>query len=311
MPKFFMSSGLPFVIATALLASAFSLQAHGAQTAPIPDLSGYWGREMLNLEAPPSGPAPITNTARRPDGTINDIAVRLGDFASPMLQPEASQLLRNRAEFSRAGNSIPDPHNQCWPEPPPFTLAIELGMQLLQKRDEVLLIYLYNNNVRRVRLNQPHPMPLTPSWLGDSVGHYEGDTLVIDTVGIKAGPLAVIDRYGTPFSERMHVIERYRRIDAASAREAQEKHRRTIDPPGAPNIFADAYGQGLLDDSPNAKGLQVEVTVDDPGIFNRIWKGLVTYRNLIGRYPEVVCAENLREANGPDKKPPVDDTPDF
>ena len=41
------------------------------------------------------------------------------------------------------------------------------------------------------RRNQPHPAQVTPSWYGDSVGHYEGDTLVIDTVGVKTGPLAM------------------------------------------------------------------------------------------------------------------------
>ena len=46
--------------------------------------------------------------------------------------------------------------------------------------------------VRRVRMNQLHPAQVTPSWYGDSVGHYEGDTLVIDTVGVKTGPLAMV-----------------------------------------------------------------------------------------------------------------------
>jgi len=50
----------------------------------------------------------------------------------------------------------------------------------------------------QVRLNQPHPANVTPSWYGDSVGHYEGDTLVIDTVGIKIGPFSMVDMYGRP-----------------------------------------------------------------------------------------------------------------
>ena len=51
--------------------------------------------------------------------------------------------------------------------------------------------------------------PVTPAWYGDSVGHYEGDTLVIDTVGIKVGPFAMVDMYGTPHSAALHVVERY------------------------------------------------------------------------------------------------------
>ena len=61
-----------------------------------------------------------------------------------------------------------------------------------------MLIY-NSSDVRRVRVNDRHPEPLTPSWYGDSVGHYEGDTLVIDTVGDNFGNcpccvLGVLDR---------------------------------------------------------------------------------------------------------------------
>jgi hypothetical protein len=58
-------------------------------------------------------------------------------------------------------------------------------------------------------LNQPHSAQVSPFWYGDSVGHYEGDTLVIDTVGIKVGRYSMIDWYGTPHTEALHVVERY------------------------------------------------------------------------------------------------------
>ena len=61
---------------------------------------------------------------------------------------------------------------------------------------------------------------MTPSWYGDSVGHYEGDTLVIDTVGIKIGPFAMVDMYGTPHSPALHVVERYRLLDYEDAKDA-------------------------------------------------------------------------------------------
>jgi hypothetical protein len=50
-------------------------------------------------------------------------------------------------------------------------------------------------------MNEPHPARVTPSWYGDSVGHYEGDTLVIDTIGVKIGPISMVDMYGTPHTE--------------------------------------------------------------------------------------------------------------
>jgi hypothetical protein len=76
-------------------------------------------------------------------------------------------------------------------------------------------------------MNQPHAAQVLPSWYGDSVGHYEGDTLVIDTVGIKIG-VAMIDWYGTPHTQALHVVERYRLIDYEAAKEAQERALRKI-----------------------------------------------------------------------------------
>ena len=91
---------------------------------------------------------------------------------------------------------------------------------LLQQGDRITMLYDEDHEVRRVRMNAQHPAKLTPSWYGDSVGHYEGDTLVIDTVGFKLGPFSAVDQYGTPFTEALHVVERYRLIDYDAAREA-------------------------------------------------------------------------------------------
>jgi hypothetical protein len=275
----------------------------------IPMLSGHWGRTNFNLEQPPTGPRFIANTLKKRDGTIDDDMARVGDFTNPILTPQAAAILKQHGEFSRAGNSIPDPHNQCWPEPPPFVLAIQVELFLLQQKDHVTLIYVNGQVVRHVRLNVPHPEHVTPSWQGDSVGHYEGDTLVIDTVGIKPqGPLSVIDRYGTPFSDALHVVERYRLIDGKDAVEAMLKHRRTFTTDPAPVEF-DIYG-GEFDWDTTRKGLQVEVTVDDPKMFTQPWKGLVTYRPQ-SRWPEMVCAESLRESTGPERQVPIAERPDF
>src|SRR6266849_6131659 len=81
-----------------------------------------------------------------------------------------------------------------------------------------------DHQVRHVRMNVPHSDHPTPAWQGESVGHYEGDTLVIDTIGQKVGPLSMVDRFGTPFSAALHVSERYRLIDGATARDLQQKH---------------------------------------------------------------------------------------
>jgi hypothetical protein len=283
--------------------------ATAAEMSRIPALSGHWGRTNFNLEQPASGPKFIANTLNKSDGTIDDDTARVGDFTSPLLQPGAAAILKQHGEFSRAGKSIPDPHNQCRPEPPPFVLTIQVEVLLLQEKDKVTLIYVNGQVVRHVRLNAPHPERVTPSWQGDSVGHYEGDTLVIDTIGIKPqGPLAVIDRYGTPFSDALHVVERYRLIDGAEAAEAMRRHRRTFTADPAPVQF-DIYG-AEFDWDTSRKGLQVEVTVDDPKTFTQPWTGLLTYRPQT-RWPEMICAENLRESTGPDRDVPIDTAPDF
>jgi len=97
------------------------------------------------------------------------------------------------------------------------------AIQILQQPDKVAILYTYDHQIRHVRLNQSHPAHVTPTWYGDSVGHYEGDTLVIDTVGIKVGPFATVDWYGTPHTEALHVVERYRFIDDEAAKEGWER----------------------------------------------------------------------------------------
>jgi len=258
----------------------------------IPDLSGQWGRDMLFFEPPPSGPGPVVRVDRKADGTmvVQDpcctIVQRwLGDHMSPILKPEAARAVKKFADLSYSGTVTPDLHNSCWPEPPPYVMGLHFGMQILQQRDEVTLLYLLYNTVRRVRLNAPHPKNVTPSWQGHSVGWYEGGTLVIDTIGIKVALLSTVDAFGTPHSEALHVVERYRLIDGEAAAEAQRKH-------GAIYRPVPPYGRGTIDPDTAKKGLQVEFTVEDEGIFTTPWSGRVTYRRLIGNWPEAVCAEN-------------------
>jgi len=77
---------------------------------------------------------------------------------------------------------------------------------------------------------------------GDSVGHYEGDTLVIDTVGIKIGPFAMVDMYGTPHTEKLHVVERYRLVDYAPPRTRSTATPRRIPTPARLGTSTPATG---------------------------------------------------------------------
>jgi hypothetical protein len=131
-------------------------------------------------------------------------------------------------------------------------------------------------------MNVAHSEHPAPTWLGESVGHYEGGTLVIDTIGQKVGPLSMVDMYGTPFSAALHVIERYRLIDGATARDLQLTHESAYFGAGTLNPTVSEYGIKIDPDS-TKPGLQVEITVDDPLTFTTPWSAFVTYRTYFGR----------------------------
>jgi hypothetical protein len=308
------------LVALSCAAALFCLAGCTESAPPIPDLSGQWGRDWFFFEPPASGPGPVISIERRPDGTLVDEPM-IGDPLNPILRPAAAEAVRRQGEINRSGRLAPDAHNQCWPEPPPFTLSLQFGVQILQERDKVTFTYLADQHVRHVRLNVPHAENVIPTWEGDSVGRFEGDTLVIDTVGIKAGPFATVDQYGTPYSEALHVIERYRLIDGKAAADAQDRHMRTyFDPTGDTSklpfeALSPFYGRGPLDPDTNHPGLQVEITVEDPGMFTTPWAALVTYRPVLAEppvaWPEAICAEGARQAFGLEHKIPTANTPDF
>jgi hypothetical protein len=171
----------------------------------------------------------------------------------------------------------------------------------------VIFLYLRNHEFRHVRLNRPHPARIEPSWYGDSVGRYEGDTLVIDTVGVRPGPFAMLDMYGTPFSPALHVVERYRLIDYGEAKEALDRGFKE-------NI---RFGPGVqsLEFDPNYRGkhLQLQFTVEDDGVFTTPWTATITYAVPLGRWEEHVCAEGRRGyfSNGREAQVPTAERPDF
>jgi len=184
-----------------------------ATTASVPDFSRKWTHPYFGVGPPLSGPGPVT---RRPGRLL------VGDSTNPILKPAAAEAVKKHGEIELGGDAAPNPRNQCWPEGVPFVFR-NTGMQMLHQPHQITFLYDEDNIVRRVRMNQPHPVPVTPSWYGDSVGHYEGDTLVIDTVGVKVGPFAMVDMYGTPHTEALHVVERYRLLDYESANESENQ----------------------------------------------------------------------------------------
>jgi hypothetical protein len=291
-------------------ASAFGQTA--GPSGSIPDLSGIWGRNWFFFEPPLSGPGPIASKLRRPNGTL--IAIPLvGDDGNPILTPQAVEAVKKRGEMELSGVVPPNPGNQCWPEPTPYTLSHQQAVQIIQQKDQVILIYLRDHKVRHVRMNVTHSEHPTLTWQGESIGHYEGDTLVIDTIGQKIGPLSMVDTYGTPFSLALHVIERYRLIDGATARDLQLTHESAYFGAGTSNPGTSEYGIKIDPDS-SKPGLQVEITVDDPATFTSPWSAFVTYRHILRDFPwpEGVCAENTSGAGSAWMSlVPQADKPDF
>jgi hypothetical protein len=141
----------------------------------------------------------------------------------------------------------------------------------------ITMLYQRDHTVRWIHLNQEHPKNLKPSWYGHSVGHYEGDTLVIDTIGMN--DLTGVDRFNTPHTTALHVTERYRMVE-------------------------------------NGLALRVDVTVEDPGAFTMPWHARAHYRRqalgATGTIEEIVCAENNYDILTRKEFPiPRDDSPDF
>ena len=219
------------IVATTAAASLFSSPAFTQQPSQggvsTPNFSGMWAHPSFpSFEPPALGPGPVLNRARVPDGPQKGRASNrqsVGDNSNPNLKPYAAEIVKKRGEIELSGALLATPRNQCWPEPVPF-IFMDFGIEILQQADKTIILYFEGYEVRHVRMNGSHPPQLKPSWYGDLVGHYEGDTLVIDTLGIKADrPLAMVDWYGTPYTQALHVVERYRLIVYEAAKGALDR----------------------------------------------------------------------------------------
>jgi hypothetical protein len=273
--------------------------AHGGEesAASIPDFSGIWVHSIPGFEPLASGPTSLVNRSRR--SGISNLLQLVGDYTNPILKPAAAEVVKKHGEISLNGIGYPTPRNQCWPGGVPFVFPSG-ATQLLQQPDKVTILYNYDHQVRQVRLNKPHPAQVAPSWYGDSVGHYEGDTLIIDTVGIKVGPYAMVDWYGTPHTEALHVVERYRLLDYKAAKDGFER-----------DAKENQVALGIRDANYPGKYLQLQFTVEDEGVFTTPWTATLTYVRDPAGWPEMVCAENIQWYSGKNAEVPRAAKPDF
>ena len=265
------------VLSRALFATALAAFTGSALSAPakdsIPELGGrefawnvnFWDYQ---LEPPPgSGHGPMKTDPRYPynsqiqnGGLFRDgeLTVSIMDTKDPILKPWAAQAIQQTNDELLSGKrKLPfNAQSRCWPGGVPGQLLFLEPVYFIQTPTDVYILWQRNSIVRRVRLTDKHSPNVKPSWFGDSIGHYEnGDTLVVDTIGIKGGQFHYIDNFRTPHSDKLHVVERF-----------------TI--------------------APDAKSLTAIVRVEDPDTFNapltlkNIWR-----RNNVS-IEESVCADD-------------------
>jgi len=241
-----------------------------------------WGRNSKDFDTMPSGPKPLKNMNRDENGVADDHAL-VGDYLNPILTPYAAAIVKEKGDLALMGG-FPNSRDQCRPIAPPFTFAIQFDFHILQKNNgDLSIVYHDNNEFRAIRMNATHPAKVVASPTGDSIGHWDGDTLVIDTVGVKVDKFTSVDRFGTPQTEAMHIVERYRLIDGAQARADVARYEKSE---GTIGGRVDGYDRAAK------KGLRLEVTMEDPKVFTAPLTGVVTYLPLRTGWREYICADN-------------------
>ena len=152
-----------------------------------------------------------------------------------------------------------DPQGFCLPPAGPRMMTTPYPMEIIQLPEQKRILMIYEGGAHVWRLiymdgrSHPEGDALNPTWMGHSVGHWDGDTLVIDTVGFNEGTW--IDMGGKPHTDQLHLIERLTRTDLYT--------------------------------------LHYEATIDDPAAYNAPWKVRfdVTW-DPNGQIQEYICQEN-------------------
>jgi hypothetical protein len=256
------------IIARGAFVCAFAAMAIGpaASQQAIPDFSsnlqgwvGLNGGGPFYEAAPGREPGPVVYDPLypfEPNGTGKQPTFRIADLSNPNLMPWVKDAMKKDIDEIQAGKkSAFTPQSSCVPAGVPFFMGYggPDPLVFLQTPKTVWILWREDNQYRRVDMNVPHSANVKPSWYGESVGHYEGDTLVIDTIGLNAK--TVVDIYRTPHTEQLHVIERWRKTDGG-------------------------------------KMMEVVFTVEDPGAFYKPWTAMRRYRLIEQEPVEKICAEN-------------------
>jgi len=262
-----------------LIGAAAVHEAMAASAPPVfsPTAQTAWVGIGIGAFAPvPGSPAPVgQDPAHRyvPNGTPGEQPTqRISDVSNPNLKQWAKDVMKKDNDEVLAGKFAFTARSSCIAAGVPGHLVLLGGaLFIVQTPDEVTMIFDSNAETRHIRLNESHSANPKPSWYGESVGHYEGDTLVVDTIGLNNQTF--LDNYRTPHTDKLHVTERWRLIE-------------------------------------NGAKIEVLLTLDDPDTFNTPFKALRQYERVNRTFVEDVCAEN-NSVNLFDYGTPTADKPDF
>jgi hypothetical protein len=182
------------------------------------------------------------------------------DGKLPPLLPWATELLEKRILLSQQGVPFANTLTRCLPGGVPLMMfGAPYPIQILETPGQVTMLFEEQNHFRLIYLIGGHPDDPDPSFMGHSVGHWEGNALVVDTVGLT--DRTTIDQIGIPHSDELHVVERYRRTDQNT--------------------------------------LEIVVTLDDPRTFTKPWDAKVIYKSAPSgtRVNEYICENNRNDAD--------------
>jgi hypothetical protein len=249
-------------ILAAMLAAGAGVAGAAAQTSP-PDFSSNrtaWltpnGTDYISV---PGSPPLVTNDPAHPY-VSNGLAIRTGqqptyriaDLSNPNLKPWARDVMKKDNNEVLAGKIGFTPSSSCKQAGVPAYWLAGGPFFFIQTPKEVLIVEEGDRHARHIYMDVPHSANPKPSWFGESVGHYEGDNLVVDTTGFNTKTF--VDNYRTPHTDKLHVVERFHMIDGG-------------------------------------KTLEVQFTVEDRDTYNQPWQAVRRYGRTQATLGEQICQE--------------------
>ena len=155
------------------------------------DLSGVWFLRLYNRQ-------------------INSTRGRVPPFT-----PKGKAEWDKRVAAEKEGRPMADASAYCWPHGTPRVMNSPYPLQFIQTKGKTTIVHEVNHNIRHIYMDEAMPQTVEPTFLGTSVGHWEGDTLVIETKGIK--DVTWIDEVGIIHGNQLKVTERIRKIEDGEA----------------------------------------------------------------------------------------------